>query len=150
MAGWILYVHHTAQTLQRNRCTACQWRFAYNQLLHRAWHLPTMKHKHFVATCRTDNAVKNRWASLTKKNPKLASGSPGSAPSASGDSSFSGSVPSQSRSGQSNQGSLQPTRLPGTLTSPSFQELRTDALALEWLFLSTATRTKLLLARSLC
>ncbi|KAL3136859.1 hypothetical protein ABBQ38_005564 [Trebouxia sp. C0009 RCD-2024] len=61
---------------------------------------------------RTDNAVKNRWASLTKKNPKLASGSPGSAPSASGDSSFSGSVPSQSRSGQSNQGSLQPTRLP--------------------------------------
>lgn len=58
--------------------------------------------------CRTDNAVKNRWASLTKKNPRLADGSPGSAPS---DSSFSGSMPSQS--GQSNQGPLQPTRMPG-------------------------------------
>lgn len=68
--------------------------------------------------------MKNRWASLTKKNPRLADGSPGSAPSASGDSSFSGSMPSQSRSGQSNQGSLQPTRMPGASASSNTDGLR--------------------------
>ncbi|DBB15234.1 TPA: hypothetical protein ACH3X3_004236 [Trebouxia sp. C0006] len=66
---------------------------------------------------RTDNAVKNRWASLTKKNPRLANGSPSSVPTASADSSFSGSMPSQSRSAQSNSVSMQPTRLPGTRPS---------------------------------
>ncbi|DBA76154.1 TPA: hypothetical protein ACH3X1_009887 [Trebouxia sp. C0004] len=66
---------------------------------------------------RTDNAVKNRWASLTKKRPQLANGSPSSVPTASADSSFSGSMPSQSRSAQSNSVSMQPTRLPGTRPS---------------------------------
>lgn len=70
------------------------------------------------SACRTDNAVKNRWASLTKKNPRLAHGSPSSVPSASADSSFSGSMPSQSRSAQSNSVSMQPTRLPGIQTPP--------------------------------
>ncbi|KAA6418223.1 MAG: hypothetical protein FRX49_11732 [Trebouxia sp. A1-2] len=75
---------------------------------------------------RTDNAVKNRWASLTKKNPRLAHGSPSSVPSASADSSFSGSMPSQSRSAQSNSVSMQPTRLPGTRPSRLRSLAQTD------------------------
>ena len=56
--------------------------------------------------CRTDNAVKNRWASLTKKHPELLDSSPSSVPSASAASSFSGSEPSRSTLAQSSPQSL--------------------------------------------
>lgn len=72
-----------------------------------------------VPAYRTDNAVKNRWASLTKKHPELLASSPSSAPSASAGSTFSDSSPSLSQPAYTSPQSL-PMRAPGAPSERRF------------------------------